>query len=96
MLQHPPNSPAEKAWKESIAEFYATSQFDYQSVTARNLELQIAESTGKSDWYRTDFERPSIAKLIEADQQRKFVQQDVLGWITVQGLRLKLPPIFAP
>jgi hypothetical protein len=78
------------------AEFELTSQFDRQSVAAAQLEEKIASAVGKDAWNSKDFERPALSKLIDADQQRKQVQDGMIGWLTINGLRLKLPPIFDP
>lgn len=78
------------------AEFELTSQFDRQSVAAAQLEGKIALAVGNDAWNLKDFERPALSKLIDADQQRKQVQDGMIGWLTISGLRLKLPPIFDP
>jgi len=77
-------------------EFELTSQFDRQSVAAAQLEEKIALAVGDEAWNLKDFERPALSKLIDADQQRKQVQDGIIGWLTISGLRLKLPPIFDP
>ena len=78
------------------AEFELTSQFDRQSVAAAQLEGKIALAVGNDAWNLKDFERPALSKLIDADQRRKQVQDGMIGWLTISGLRLKLPPIFDP
>lgn len=78
------------------AEFELTSQFDRQSVAAAQLEEKIALAIGNQAWNLKDFERPALSKLIDADQRRKQVQDGMIGWLTISGLRLKLPPIFDP
>jgi hypothetical protein len=80
-------------WKN---EFDESSQFDRQSVAASQLEQQILRATGQSSWHASDFDEPAIRKLLVADQQRKQSQNSMIGWLTIQGLRLKLPPIFEP
>jgi hypothetical protein len=77
-------------------EFELTSQFDRQSVAAAQLEEKLGIAVGNSSWNREDFERPALSKLINADRQRKRVQDGMIGWLTIRGLRLKLPPIFDP
>ena len=83
-------------WTNNRREFKVSSQFDRQSVASLAIERQIRQSLEGSLRSESDFELPGISKLIEAESRRKKSQDDILGWLTVQGLRLKLPPIYAP
>jgi hypothetical protein len=85
----------DESWGELKRKFEATSQFDHQSEASTEIENQIAKRLGKS-WNQSDFEDPAVAKLLSADQKRKQVQSDAIGWLTIKSLRLKLPPIFEP
>ena len=82
--------------KSLRAKFNLSSQFDRQSISALAMEKEIAALTDPSQWNNSDFDGPALSKLIAADQQRKKVQNGMIGWLTIQGLRLKLPPIFEP
>ena len=90
-----------KEWEADWQEFGMSSQFDRQSVASLQIESQLkmaaldlikdaAASNG------SDFSSPGISKLIEAESRRKSAQNGAIGWLTVQGLRLKLPPIYEP
>jgi hypothetical protein len=76
--------------------FDSTSQFDTQSVAAADIERRISEWTTEPNWHEEDFEQKSLSILCGSDVLRKRAQQDSLGWLTVNALRLKLPPIFEP
>ena len=78
------------------ARFDQTSQFDTQSMAATSLEQVIPSLTKQSSWSPKDFEQEGLTKLVESETERGRLQGDWLGWLTVKGLRLKLPPIFAP
>lgn len=75
--------------------FDATSLFDTQSVASMVFEDHIANKVGK-DWRSSDFQEADVAKLIETDRQRSIDQHGFIGWLTVNGLRLKLPPVYDP
>jgi hypothetical protein len=91
-----PDLPLQSDLSKWRLEFESTSQFDRQSVAALQIERQIAMATSNENWNPSDFETPGLSKLLAADQDRKKVQDGILGWLTIQGLRLKLPPIFEP
>ncbi len=76
--------------------FDQASQFDSQSVAAATLEQSIPNLTENAQWGSEDFQLPAITKLLASDRDRASVQNDMLGWLTIRGLRLKLPPIFDP
>jgi Na+-transporting methylmalonyl-CoA/oxaloacetate decarboxylase gamma subunit len=90
-----------KEWETGCKEFGVSSQFDRQSVASLQIESQwrraaidsiSADSVGSS----SDFSLPGVSKLIEAESHRKSAQNGAIGWLTIQGLRLKLPPIYEP
>ena len=83
-------------WTNNRREFKVSSQFDRQSVASLAIEKQIRQSLEDSQRSASDFGLPGISKLMEAEGRRKKSQDDTLGWLTVQGLRLKLPPIYNP
>ena len=85
-----------EGWTKSRKEFNVSSQFDRQSAASLAIEHQIRRNLKKSDRDDSDFNSPGISKLIEAEARRKKSQDDIIGWLTVQGLRLKLPPIYDP
>jgi hypothetical protein len=94
------DSESEPAKITELAKFRANfdqaSQFDTQSIAALKMELAVPSLAEQLSWQREDFKKPGIKKLLESERQRAIVQNDTLGWLTVRGLRLKLPPIFAP
>ncbi len=83
-------------WTNNRKEFNVSSQFDRQSAASLTIENQIRRDFKKSERDDSDFDSPGITKLIEAEGRRKKSQEDIIGWLTVQGLRLKLPPIYDP
>jgi hypothetical protein len=76
--------------------FDQASQFDAQSVAAASLEQAIPSLTENAQWGSEDFQLAGLTKLLASDRERASVQNDMLGWLTIRGLRLKLPPIFDP
>ena len=83
-------------WTNNKREFKVSSQFDRQSAASLVIEKQIRQSLDDFHRGESDFELPGITKLMEAESRRKKSQNDILGWLTVQALRLKLPPIYNP
>ena len=83
-------------WANNRREFKASSQFDRQSKASFVIEKQISQTLESSQRSESDFELPGISKLMEAENRRKKSQEGFLGWLTVQALRLKLPPIYNP
>lgn len=94
------DSNADPAKLEELTKFRRSfdqaSQFDAQSVAAATLEQAIPNLTENAHWGSEDFQRPALMKLLASDRERASVQNGMLGWLTVRGLRLKLPPIFDP
>lgn len=93
-------SNAEPAKLAELAKFRSSfdqaSQFDTQSVAAASLEQAIPNLTKNEQWGTEDFHLPALTKLLASDRERASVQNDMLGWLTIRGLRLKLPPNFDP
>ena len=90
-----------KEWEADWQEFGMSSQFDRQSVASLQIEslLEMAALDLRNDDAAnsgSDFSSPGISKLIEAESRRTIAQNGAIGWLTVQGLRLKLPPIYEP
>jgi len=85
-----------EVWTNNQREFKVSSQFDRQSAASLVIEKQIKQSLDDFHRGESDFELPGITKLMEAESRRKKAQDDILGWLTVQVLRLKLPPIYNP
>lgn len=83
-------------WMNCQREFRASSQFDRQSIASQLIENRIRQSLDEFQRNVTDFEKPGILKLTEVEGRRKKSQKGIIGWLTVQGLRLKLPPIYDP
>ncbi len=83
-------------WMNCQREFRASSQFDLQSIASQRIENRIRQSLDELQRDVTDFEKPGILKLTEVEGRRKKSQKGIIGWLTVQGLRLKLPPIYDP
>jgi len=77
-------------------QFDSSSQFDRQSVVALHFEKSIELVTNQVDWDHADFQQQATQKMIVADRKRKLAQSGMIGWFTIQGLRLKLPPVFEP
>lgn len=85
-----------KEWESRRREFKVSSQFDRQSAASLAIESQIKRSLENTQRSNSDFELPGISKLLEAENRRTKAQNGIIGWLTVQGLRLKLPPIYDP
>ena len=85
-----------EGWTKNRKEFSVSSQFDRQGAASLVIEDQLRRNFQNSQRTASDFDSPGISKLIEAEGRRKKSQEDIIGWLTVQGLRLKLPPIYDP
>ena len=83
-------------WESKRREFKGSSQFDRQSAASLKIENHIKRSLEGTQRSNSDFELPGISNLLEAEHQRKNAQNGIIGWLTVQALRLKLPPIYDP
>jgi len=83
-------------WESGRKAFLVSGLFDRQSTASISLERQIAKSLSGPEQNLSDFELPGISKLIEAEQRRRVSQDDMIGRLTVQSLRLKLPSIYGP
>ena len=83
-------------WESKRREFKVSSQFDRQSAASLVIENQIKRSLEGTQRSNSDFELPGISKLLETENRRRMAQNGIIGWLTVQGLRLKLPPIYDP
>lgn len=91
------NGAATKEEWESVRQaFSSSSLFDRQSTVSTAVEHQIAKSLSEPERNLSDFELPGLSKLIEAEKRRRVSQDDMIGWLTVQSLRLKLPAIYDP
>ena len=83
-------------WESVRQAFYFSNLFDRQSAVSIAVEQQIAKSLSAPDRNLSDFELPGISKLMDAEQRRKNSQNDLIGRLTVQSLRLQLPSIYEP
>ena len=83
-------------WESVRQAFYFSNLFDRQSAVSIAVEQQIAKSLSAPDRNLSDFELPGISKLLDAEQRRKISQDDLIGRLTVQSLRLQLPSIYEP
>ena len=84
---------ARAAWTKSWQDFQASSLFDRQAVAALELEAHLRGEFAKVRSEAVS-ETPSVAKLLDAEHRRSLLQNDTIGWLTIQTLRLRLPPIF--
>ena len=90
-------APAVKEeWESGRQAFLVSGLFDRQSTASIALERQIEKALSASERDLSDFDSPGISKLLEAEQRRRVSQDDMIGWLTVQSLRLKLPLIYDP
>ena len=90
-------APAVKEeWESGLQAFHLSGLFDRQSAASIALERQIEKALSVSERSPSDFNLPGISKLLQAEQRRRASQDDMIGWLTVQSLRLKLPLIYDP
>jgi hypothetical protein len=90
-------TPAVKEeWESGLQAFHLSGLFDRQSAASIALERQIEKAQSVSARSPSDFDLPGISKLLQAEQRRRESQDDMIGWLTVQSLRLKLPLIYDP
>jgi hypothetical protein len=87
---------AKEEWESGLQAFHLSGLFDQQSAASIALERQIGKALSASERTLSDFDSPGIAKLLKAEQRRRVNQDDMIGWLTVQSLRLKLPSIYDP
>ncbi|MCY2985495.1 MAG: hypothetical protein NTY15_17855 [Planctomycetota bacterium] len=83
-------------WESARQVFHLSGLFDRQSAASIALERQMEKALSESERNLSDFDLPGISKLLEAEQRRRVSQDDMIGWLTVQSLRLKLPLIYDP
>lgn len=92
ILADMPSDFPRQEWSEIKQEFEVSNQFDRQSKVIPKMESMIAKSTGDPVWERKDFENERFERFRAAEENRQRIQNDWLGNLTIQALRLRLPP----
>lgn len=81
-------------WDNCLARFAQSSIFDDQSVPAKDM-ISIVKTISGSDSLLEKLATDETVKLVsESERKRSQLQSGIVGWCTVEGLRLKLPPLF--
>lgn len=86
------NSSNSKSWDDCIVSFSKSSIFDEQSISAKEL-IEITKAIDKSSIEKI-FGDETFKSVSESERKRSQLQSGIVGWCTVKGLRLKLPPLF--
>jgi hypothetical protein len=75
-------------------EMSKTTLFDRQSVKVKEL-LGTIEDDRESRLLLAQFQsHEALQELDKSEKRREQLQSGIVGWFTVEGLRLKLPPVF--
>ncbi|MCU0721210.1 MAG: hypothetical protein MUC83_15975 [Pirellula sp.] len=83
-----------KAWDDCIARFSKSSIFDEQSIAAREMFEMAKPIAGEKTALEKVFADESFRSVCESERKRSQLQSGIVGWCTLKGLRLKLPPLF--
>jgi hypothetical protein len=86
-------SPSE-FWTELKRDFAKSSIFDEQSVAAKQFLESIKRDSNSSSATELIRGRKEILAVEESERTREQLQSGIVGWCTLKGLRLKLPPLF--
>ncbi len=70
------------------------TQFDQQSPLLYSLEQSIQEDQQARELVDRIGVADSVLEVLRLDKERSSLQSDFVGQATVNGLRLKLPPVF--
>ena len=88
------NSSNSKAWDDCLVRFSKSSIFDEQSIAAKEM-IELAKSVaGEESSFEKVLADETFKSVSESEQKRSQLQSGIVGWCTLKGLRLKLPPLF--
>ena len=82
------------AWDDCLARFSKSSIFDEQSIAAREIIEMVKSVTSEKSALERVFADETFKSVLESERKRSQLQSGIVGWCTVKGLRLKLPPLF--
>ncbi|XZE21332.1 hypothetical protein SH449x_001232 [Pirellulaceae bacterium SH449] len=82
------------AWQDVKSAFTKSSIFDEQSVAVKQLLVKLASDPSERIATEKMKEREEIIAVEQSERTRAQLQSGIVGWCTVKGLRLKLPPLF--
>lgn len=83
-----------KDWEERLILFSKSSIFDEQSIAAREMLDLMSAATSNSSLREKVSTDETVKLVVESERIRSQLQTGIVGWCTVEGLRLKLPPLF--
>lgn len=89
-----PSSVNSEGWDDCRSRFSQSSIFDDQSLAAKEmigLAMTVAGDKSLLEKVSTD---ETVKLVSESERKRSQLQSGIVGWCTVEGLRLKLPPLF--
>lgn len=82
------------SWDDCLKRFSKSSIFDEQSLAAKEaIEMMNAQQQA-ADRLAKLRENEILKAVTDSELKRSQLQAGIVGWCTVNGLRLKLPPVF--
>lgn len=88
------NPSLSQDWEERLSRFSQSSIFDDQSIAAKEIiDLASKAASDKSLLEKVSTDQ-TVKLVVESERMRSQLQSGIVGWCTVEGLRLKLPPLF--
>lgn len=88
------DGPLRSQIEKEIQEAKKVTQFDQQSQLLHSIEQAILKDQQARGMIDQMAVTDSVLEVQRLDKQRELLQSDFVGQATVNGLRLKLPPIF--
>ncbi|MCU0712350.1 MAG: hypothetical protein MUC43_09835 [Pirellula sp.] len=83
-----------KAWEDCMARFAKSSMFDEQSIVAKEIFQLVQSDPSRKSSLGTLLTDETLKSVASSELKRAQLQSGIVGWCTLQGLRLKLPPLF--
>ena len=86
------NNPSE--WQQVLSKFSNSNLFDEQSIAAREFIVMARKDATSHSSIASLLAKESLRSVAVSELKRSQLQSGIVGWCTMEGLRLKLPPIF--
>lgn len=83
-----------KDLEERLSRFSQSSIFDEQSITAKEMLDLVSTSSSDKSFIEKLSTDETVKLVVKSERMRSQLQSGIVGWCTVEGLRLKLPPLF--
>lgn len=86
--------PVSQSWDDCLKRFSKSSIFDEQSLAAKEAIKMMNANQGAANILDKLRESEILRTVTDSELKRSQLQAGIVGWCTVNGLRLKLPPVF--